>query len=283
MSGAKVDWELSASERIWTREGGAIGNTLEIPLVVLLRVRNEELILVDTLRHLATFADIIVAYEDASTDGTRSILRNQPNVALIVENQRWLESINDRQLAETRHRGLLLQEARHRWRFRWCMCCDADERYVGPIREFVTAPTLDVVPTAIRIQLFDAYMTDEDCRPYEQGLPLLNFRKLFGPERRDILMLWRNSDAVKFTGLDAREPQVPGDQTRMFYCQHYGKSLSMEHWEAKCDYYFKHFPHEPYGRKWFDRKGKAIHSKSDFARKLFPWGDDLFQNAVVSF
>lgn len=279
MSGADVAWELAADEHLWMRNGLAVEGGSEIPLIVLLRVRNEELILADTLQHLTAFADLIVAYDDASTDGTRSILRNHPKVALIVENQHWLENIDDRQLAETRHRGLLLHEARRRWCFRWCMCCDADERYVGSIREFVTAPGPG--PAAVRVQLFDAYITETDCRPYIQGMPLLDFRKFFGPERRDILMLWRNSDAVVFRGLDAREPDVPGEWERRFYCQHFGKSLSVEHWETTCDYYVNHFPYEPYGKKWSARKGKAIHSESDFGRKLFSWGDELFQNAVV--
>jgi hypothetical protein len=50
------------------------------------------------------------------------------------------------------------------------------------------------------------------------------------------------------------------------YCQHYGKSLSVEHWEETCEYYMRHFPFDTYGRKWRDRKGRAIHTQSDFMR-----------------
>ena len=35
-------------------------------------------------------------------------------------------------------------------------------------------------------------MTLEDCAPYQSNRELLDFRRFFGPERRDILMLWRN-------------------------------------------------------------------------------------------
>ena len=57
-------------------------------------------------------------------------------------------------------------------------------------------------------------------------------------------------------------------------------SLSVEHWEETCDYYMRHFPFDTYGRKWRDRKGRAIHTQSDFMRPLYEWGDTLFANAV---
>lgn len=282
MNGSDNQWTLSDHESIWFNESLTLTSDV-IPLVVLLRVRNEELILEDTLEHLSSFADVIVVYEDASTDTTRRILRSHPKVGLIVENQRWQSGIEERLLSETRHRGLLLQEARKRWQFRWCMCCDADERYVGPIRDFVLAPGFNDLPDAVRIRLFDAYMTPGDSAPYQQGSSLLNFRKYFGPERRDILMLWKNTPEVKFRGLDSREPCVTGVEKAEFYCQHYGKSLSVEHWEATCDYYINYFPYEPYGRKWLSRKGCAVHAESDFGRPLYLWGDDLFMNAVLNF
>jgi hypothetical protein len=64
------------------------------------------------------------------------------------------------------------------------------------------------------------------------------------------------------------------------YCQHYGKSLSVDHWEETCEYYMRHFPFDTYGQKWRDRKGRAIHTQSDFMRSLYEWGDTLFANAV---
>jgi hypothetical protein len=59
-----------------------------------------------------------------------------------------------------------------------------------------------------------------------------------------------------------------------------GKSLSVEHWEETYDYYVRHFSFGSYGRKWRDRKGRAIHTQSDFMRPLYEWGDTLFANAV---
>jgi glycosyltransferase involved in cell wall biosynthesis len=283
MTGSSGVWNLSQDEQVWIRKERLPTSQGKIPLVVLLRVRNEELILTDTLSHLSEFADLIVAYDDASTDRTRHILKSHPKVGLVIENNRWLSRTEDRLISETRHRGLLLEHAKKNWQFQWCMCCDADERYVGPLAGFVSDPNLNVLPDAIRIQLFDAYITPDDAQPYQQGMSLLNFRKFFGPERRDILMLWKNNEDVEFSGLDAREPVIKGTQQNLFYCQHYGKSLSVEHWEATCRYYIDHFPFEPYGKKWSARLGRAIHTQSDFGRPVFPWGPDLFMNAAVNF
>lgn len=280
MNGSDMpDWLLEETESIWTRPEKHADPLSPVPLVALLRVRNEALILKDTLDHLAGFADVICAYDDASTDATLEILKAHEKVSFVVQNMEWQSGIENRLLSETRHRGLLLQEARRRISFVWCMCCDADERYVGPIRQFVTSSVIDK-PDAIRIQLFDAYMTEGDDHPYSEDISLTNFRRLFGPERRDILMLWKNCDSAHYVGLDAREPVVPGRTESRFLCQHYGKSLSYQHWDATCEYYVNHFPFDSYGKKWSERRGKALHSRSDFDSPLFEWGDDLFQNAV---
>lgn len=273
------NWKLVDKESIWTRSRTESNLLDTVPLVALLRIRNEELILKDTLDHIAQFADFICVYDDASTDQTREILKLHEKVVLIIQNDHWQSGIENRLLSETRHRGLLLQEARKRFNFIWCMCCDADERYIGPIRQFVTEST-EGKPDAVKIQLFDAYMTEGDDHPYSERMSLQNFRRFFGPERRDILMLWKNSDRAQFIGLDAREPVIPGTFDINFFCQHYGKSLSHEHWEATCEYYVSHFPWIPYGQKWADRRGKALHSESDFGRPLYEWKSDLFENAV---
>jgi glycosyltransferase involved in cell wall biosynthesis len=284
MSGAEV-WDLSDSEVVWDNPSWLFCSSTQnrIPLVAMLRVRNEELILGDTLAHLSTFADLIVAYDDASDDLTAEILRSHPKVGLVIRNTRWLGGSDARLFAETRHRGLLLQEARKRWCFRWCICCDADERYVGDLRGFVLENAATDEVNAVRISLFDAYMTSDDCEPFRRNQQLLDFRQYFGPECRNILMLWRDTPDVIFRGLDSREPCVPGRVVVRFRCQHYGKSLSLEHWEQTCQYYVEHFPYDPYGKKWQARKGKAIHELSDFGRPLYLWGEQLFSNSVTDF
>jgi glycosyltransferase involved in cell wall biosynthesis len=275
----KHKWKLNKNEVLhFFNKKKLTQSNKPVPLVALLRVRNESLILQDTLQHLSEFCDYICAYDDASTDTTLDILKSHPKVILIIENKQWLPTTEDRLSSETRHRGILLQETRKKISFTWCMCCDADERYLGPIRTYVTENTKSK-PKGVRIQLFDSYLTHEDDLPYDTNKPLLNFRVFFGPERRDILMLWRNHRRVTFQGLDAREPFVPGQIDVHFFCQHYGKSLSYEHWEETCDYYVEHFPWEPYGTKWSARKGKALHHTSDFGKPLYAWGQSLFKNA----
>ena len=56
----------------------------------------------------------------------------------------------------------------------------------------------------------------------------MDFRRFFGPEERDILMLWRNRPNVFFGAEHAREPGGLENVETELYCQHYGKSLSVK-------------------------------------------------------
>lgn len=268
---------LRGSEQIIAANEGLLGR--KHLLIGITRLRNEELILRDTLDYVGKQVDAIIAYDDASTDSTREILRSHPKVALIVSNASWEEDIEARLIAEGRHRGLMLQLAREQLPHEWMLCFDADERVTGDLRGFLEGPDLGDCE-GVRVPLFDAYMTPDDCAPYQSGRALLNFRRFYGPEQRDILMLWRNRAQVFFPEQKARAPGgIERVQTGL-RCQHYGKALSVAHWEETCDYYIRHFPFETYGRKWRDRKGHAIHTQSDFMRPLYEWGDTLFANAV---
>jgi len=277
MAAPLSNWQLRDSERVIKGNEALLGKKHLI--VGMTRIRNEALILPDTLDYLATQVDAIVVYDDASTDDTVDILRKHPKVALIVANQAWEKDIAARKLAEGRHRGLLLDMARSELPHDWMFCFDPDERVTGSLPSFVAGLEADA-SDAVRVQLFDAYMTPEDCAPYAPDLPLLHFRKFYGPEQRDILMLWRNRPEIHFAEGHGR---TPGGMERVkidLHCQHYGKSLSVDHWEETCDYYIRHFPFETYGRKWTERKGHAIHTESDFQRPLYEWGEELFANAV---
>jgi glycosyltransferase involved in cell wall biosynthesis len=247
--------------------------------VALLRVRNEELIIQDTLNHLSNFVDGIVAFDDASTDRTAAILLNHPSVLAVVRNKTWLGGEAARLQAETLHRQTLLDLARE-YTPVWIQCADADERYIGDIRALFEAEEASS-PDFVRVSLFDAYLTSRDKRGIRPGEKLLNSRRYFGVERRDIVMIFKNREGVAFVGLDAREPHVEGVESTMFYCQHYGKAISEEQWEETCSYYVGNFPWETYGQKWDSRKGLAVHSRSDFGTKLFRWGPRLFRNANV--
>jgi glycosyltransferase involved in cell wall biosynthesis len=270
-------WSLRDSERVITGNAALLGR--KHLLVGLTRMRNEALLLPDTLDYLAGHVDAIVAYDDASTDDTVEILRKHPKVALIVANQAWEQDVAARKLAEGRHRGLLLEMARAKLPHDWMLCFDPDERVTGDLRGFVRGLS-DGECDAVRVRLFDAYMTQEDHAPYTPDRALLDFRRFYGPEQRDILMLLRNRPEIVWAEGDGRTPRGMQRVKTALYCQHYGKSLSVAHWEETCDYYIRHFPFETYGKKWTERKGKGVHTESDFGRPLYAWGGSLFANAV---
>ena len=272
-----TDWTLGSAERVVVANPDLLGKSHLI--VGITRLRNESLILKDTLDHVGVFVDAIVAYDDASSDETRNILRSHPKVALIIENDKWVGGAQARLEAETRHRGLLLDMVRRKMRGEWIYCFDADERIIGDLRDFLSL--VDATEcNGIRVRLFDAYLTQEDSMPVVQGEPLLDRRLYFGPECRDILMLWRNLPKVRFCGLDSREPIGVERVVTLFRCQHYGKAISEAQWESTCDYYVAHFPYDTYGKKWLDRKGRAVHAISDFGSQLYSWGPVLFEAAT---
>lgn len=76
------NWRLRRSERIVVCNKPLLkGKHL---LIGLTRVRNESLVLQDTLDYVGEHVDAIVAYDDASTDDTPDILQNHPKVALLM-------------------------------------------------------------------------------------------------------------------------------------------------------------------------------------------------------
>lgn len=246
-------------------------NAEKYRFIGLLRIRNEALILHDTLDHLAQFVDGIVVFDDASTDRSAMIARSHQKVVEVIQNKKWWK---DRLREETRQRQILL-EAGQKYNPEWFFNVDADERFEGEIRKFLLSPKSRKV-VGIRVRLLDAYLTEDNHRAYKQG-KLFGFRKYFGPEMREILMIFRHQPEVIFKGLDAREPYIKGKIITKFWCQHYGKSLSCKHWEKTCDYYAEHFP--KYAKKWKARQGKAIHALSDFSRPLYSW-EEVKRNTV---
>lgn len=235
-------------------------------IIALVRERNESLILKDTLDHLAKFADGIILFDDASTDDSTKIAKDHPAVIKVITRKKWQKK--HREWTETVDRNILIKYAK-KYNPEWLFYADADERFEGDITGDLKK--LEDSIKGVNVALFDAYITKNDKTPYQQGTELMNFRKYFGPERRDILMMWRNEPDVWFEGPIARIPKVKGKVVSRFYCQHYGKSLSIEHWEETCNYYVKHFP--KYREKWRSRKGKAVHTRSDFDRKLYAWNE----------
>ena len=227
-------------------------------LIGITRVRNEALIIADTVEHYLECCDRIVLYDDCSTDETVAIAQAAGGRYIdIIRGDAWH---SNRPAEETRHRHLVLNRA-STLGARWCLCFDADERLVGKL------PPLN--GDGYRFRLFDGYLTKERREHYTTG-DLSTLPRMWGPEYRDILILFR-TDKARYEGLDRREPILRGKiSLAPVMVKHYGKCLSIEHWESTCAYYATHFP-EPYRSKWEARKGKAIHSKSDFCRNLYNW------------
>jgi glycosyltransferase involved in cell wall biosynthesis len=235
----------------------------------LLRIRNEETIIKDTLDHMGTFCKGIFVYDDCSQDNTLSICQSHPSVIKVQEGKQW--SIN-RLDEEYKNRQSVLELARNSVENDcWFIYMDADERIEMDWDLFHNSESnFDKVI----MRLWDFYITEEDkCLPYTS-------RKWVGPEYRDIIFMFRNHPELRYFIPDQRQCATPGyfRTERLGSVKHYGKSVSIEEWEKTCDYYINYF--QIYSEKWKLRKGKAIHTKSDFGRDLVLW-DDREKNGVA--
>ncbi len=232
-------------------------------VIGMLRVRDEEDLVADALDHMAAFSDGgVFVYDDVSTDRTAEIASAHPAVLRVIRGESWDA---DRERAEWEHRAALLSAAREvATEDDWLVYLDADERVEYDWSRLSEHPP-DVV--AVRMRLFDFHITPEDVnRPWPE-------RRRIGPEYRPIVIAFRNRPGLAYRHPDQREVELgPGgrilDEGSV---RHYGKALSIERWERKCDYYARSFP--KYAAKWEARRGRAVHERSDFDRPLISWNE----------
>jgi glycosyltransferase involved in cell wall biosynthesis len=240
-------------------------------IVGIMKVYNEIELISDTLEHLSGLCDHMVVWDDVSDDGTRDVIEEWAQthknlIAMFPERQH-----HSRVEAQGGTLQLLLEQAMT-MAPDWILNIDADERVEMPVE-----PLKDY--DAVRMRLFDFYITPHDeTLEYHQ-------RQWMGPEYRNILMMYRPFAGMHYGWLDQREMWGLPRYFRTLnsgFVRHYGKAISVERWERKCDFYATHFP-EPYRTKWERRRGKAIKHdmKSDFGRPLIQWKDRFTKGMVL--
>ncbi len=248
-------------------------------IVALMRIRNESLIIKDTLDHLHELADFIYIYDDASQDQTVEICKRHPSNPRLIQGREWeMRPVGGVSIKDGAHKQTLLNLARQEVNPEWFLYVDADERFD---RSF--AHLLQDNVDALVFELYDFYLTPWEMeKPYGGG-SLKEFRNFCGPEYRHTLMVFRNLPGVFFPEnplLRCREPWG-FDPSRVVFCQekvlHFGKAISVEQWERKVAYYSQI---RGLAEKWRERRGKAIHTKSDFGRPLLRW-EELKENPDI--
>ena len=232
----------------------------EIKIVGITRIRNEQDIIQLTLDHVANLVDEIYVYDDCSTDATVSICEAHPKVTKVIKGTIWKSDSDSRQEAEGTLRQAVYEE---------CLKSNPDWVYYFDSDEFADFDGIDLTDKTVDsyfLRLFDFYITKEDKEDHFLD------RKYMGPEYRDIMMLFRPTSSIIFTG---RQPSGFSSRYKQAgFVKHYGKAISIEEWEKTCDYYINHRGGDKrldFTNKWIARKGKAIHSKSDFGYELTTW------------
>lgn len=227
-------------------------------IVGITRIRNEEKIIKATLDHVANLVDEIYVYDDCSEDNTVEVCKSHYAVKEVIEGKMWASDPIGRNKAEGDLRQIVYELA---------VKNGADWVYYFDADEYVYFENIDFTADCYSFRLFDFYITEEDINDN-----YLN-RKWMGPEYRDIPMLFKATPKLLFT---QRIPKNKGIAKLGGYVKHYGKAISIEEWDKTCEYYINHRwkdTHPDLLQRWIDRRGKAIHTTSDFNRNLIKWED----------
>jgi len=231
----------------------------------LTRIRNEALTIKEHLDAMAEYCTAgIYVFDDASEDDTVAICKKHPAVKSIIGVKKW-DGQRELAIIEREQRQALVEEAQ-KDNPEWFVYLDADERLMYNFEDITDK--IDFVCSA----LFDFYITEEDKdRKYTGNL--VSMRRWCGPEFRQIVSVFRNTGNIKYTRKNSRNPEFSSYDTGIQggLIKHYGKAISIENWEKRCDFYINRAPE--YAEIWKSRKGKAVHSESDFNRPLRTWSE----------
>lgn len=240
-------------------------------VIGLLRVRNEELIIYETLNHLSIFVDKIYVFDDASTDKTAQICVNHPKVEGVIRESEWGMKEGYNPQGEQLQRLLqLAQEEQPHWFINLEADLRFDEDFLFAYLKLLTQNKYD----AVAFEIYDFYITKDDCDKEYIG-DLASLRRFCGTEYRSSILLFRNVREAYFPKGDYAQP-YGFDEAKILKSQykvkHYGKAISIEDFERKVRFYMTYFPR--YRNKWMKRQGKAVHDTSDFdylGAKLVTW------------
>lgn len=230
------------------------------------KVRNEAEIIRDTLDHWGRICTGgIYVYDDVSEDDTADICQRHPAVKTVIRGREWDP---ERERAEWTCRQQALEAAKKdALDHDWFAYFDADERLYLKDRILFYADEVK----AVACKLFDVHITPEDVNKHYTE------RNWVAPGYRRIIFFFKNSPYLAFQHPDQREVTLEphAKVVTAGIVKHYGKGLSVRHWEETCDYYIRHFPR--YAEKWRQRKGRAIKYDyvSDFGNKLVKFSQVL--------
>jgi len=236
-------------------------------IIGLTKIRNEEDIIQETLDHWGSYCTGgIYVVDDASEDKTVEICKAHPAVKDVLETEFWDP---DREKMEWMHRQRILDRAKKDAApDDWFVYFDADERLYFNEWQLMFDRNIG----AIACRLYDVYITPDDVNKTDH-----NERNWVGPEYRTIVFFFKNAPELGYNKPDQRIVDLPGNCKIVIagIIKHFGKGLSVKHWEDTCDYYINFWP--KYSAKWEKRKGKAIKKdfKSDFGNKLIKFNDIL--------
>ena len=234
--------------------------------LAILRVRNEEIIIGSTLNRLKEHFDGAIVFDDASDDYTVDILKADDFVLDVIENNKWESHPKIRHHLETSQRQYLYDYTVQKYNPDWVLYLDADEHL------YIEGEIDWNIQSSYYFRLFDVYITPEDEHKHFLD------RKWVGSEYRDITMLFRPKQNIQFFN---RMPMgVSKSSVFGGYIKHFGKGISVDHWEKSCDYYVNHLYEvgkkgELISEKWKKRKGKAVKKDylGDFGKPLILWDD----------
>lgn len=232
--------------------------------IAITRVRNVGDYINLTLDHVSAMGFQIIALDDCSTDDTWEKLCEHPAVIDGIRLSEWESDPAKRLELESSHRNQIYKHA---------LAFDPEWVYYFDADEFITdfdSSLLRREFNSLYFRLFDFYITEEDKDKH------FTKREYIGPEYRDITMMFRPQQNTRFFN---RIPHgIKGPTAFGGFVKHYGKAISIQEWEDKCEYYAKHTTEKdvkgiPISEKWEARKGKAIHKTSDYGEPLIKWSE----------